>query len=131
MKYKVKNNILLLPIAILMVLTYGCSKSNEQSSSDDASRMYNELKKLVISSTDSLKSASDSTSVATAVENYEKLLTKIIMHYPAQTDMRLSQGQQDTLAQLTEKFVSLHREKNHRLTLSTDTLPSDTIPLQK
>ena len=102
----------------------GCQKSNNNSTTrDNANDMYDKLHSHIISYTDSLKILSDSLSIEQAINNYETKLTDIIFSYPPNTDIVMTTGQQDTLWQLTDKFIKLKKAKQTRLNKSdTDTL---------
>lgn len=111
-----------------MLVFTNCEPKRKSVDRSQATMMYNMLRQLVISYTDSLSTATDSVSIASITERYEELLTELIFKYPANTDLLMTNGQQDTISNLTAKFVRIKNEKIKGLNIEkTDRVTVDSI----
>lgn len=114
----------------LLLIVGGCSNPKTIDNKSESDKMFIELKELLLLYSDSLKNAADSASITNIVDRYESELTKTIYKYPAESDLQLTQGQQDTIASLTENFVSLKRLKYSNLLQNNDSIATDSITVE-
>ena len=117
-------------LASMLLIVGGCSNPKTIDNKSESDKMFIELKELLLLYSDSLKNASDSASITNIVDRYESELTKTIYKYPAESDLQLTQGQQDTIASLTENFVSLKRLKYSNLLQNNDSIATDSITVE-
>ena len=114
----------------LLLIVGGCNNPKTIDNKSESDKMFIELKELLLLYSDSLKNAADSASITNIVNRYESELTKTIYKYPAESDLQLTQGQQDTIASLTENFVSLKRLKYSNLLQNNDSIATDNITVE-
>ena len=114
----------------MLVIVGGCSNPKTIDNKSESDKMFIELKELLMLYSDSLKNASDSASITNIVDRYESELTKTIYKYPAESDLQLTQGQQDTIASLTENFVAIKRLKYSNLLHGNDSIATDSITVE-
>lgn len=112
---------------ILILLIYfiaSCVRTeNVSNDKENANKMYDDLYSLVVAYNDSLNQSSDSVHIENMILDYERKLTEIVFSYPPNTDLNMTNGQQDTLSQLTDKFIELKKIK----ILATSNIESDSI----
>lgn len=119
-------------LLIICVFTIGCvMMSCTQEQYDDhsqANEMFEQTLSLVKTYTDSLRTAPDTASVRRIAENYEAAAAKISLGYPPETDMKLTEGQQDSIWRYTRKFLEIKRSRlRHLVQQRCDTIQSDTL----
>ena len=121
---------LLASLTSLLLIVGGCNNSKTIDNKSESDKMFIELKELLILYSDSLKNASDSASITNIVDRYESELTQTIYKYPAESDLLLTQGQQDTIASLTENFVAIKRLKYSNLLQGNDSIATDSVTIE-
>ena len=121
---------LLASLTSLLLIVGGCNNSKTIDNKSESDKMFIELKELLILYSDSLKNASDSASITNIVDRYESELTKTIYKYRAESDLLLTQGQQDAIASLTENFVAIKRLKYSNLLQGNDSIATDSITIE-
>ena len=114
----------------MLLIVGGCSNPKTIDNKSESDKMFIELKELLMLYSDSLKNASDSASITNIVDRYESELTKTIYKYPAESDLQLTQGQQDTIASLTDNFVAIKRLKYSNLLHGNDSIATDSITIE-
>ncbi len=108
----------------------GCGPKKDYGRSEAARSLYERCLSTTMLYTDSLRDARDSATVLrlSACLDYE--LARINYVFPPDTDLDVSEGENDTLTNLTDKFVllrdSLLYRFAHPLVLRPDSLPADT-----
>jgi len=116
----------LLSISLIII---GASCSRNQYIPDDSGatyEMYRELCDTYRAYTDSMKCATDSASMAIASEGIDKALNDIYAKYPPDSDLRLSQSQNDTLWILALQYIKQRERFFRTMGLQTDTIVPDT-----
>lgn len=113
-----------------MTVTAGsCRNNSDNGQGDKARSLYEHSVRLIMKYTDSLDMAKDSASILRIDKNYDEALTKLNYDYPADTDLLISEGENDTLTNLTLKYVSLRDSLLYRLAhplvLRPDSLATD------
>ena len=113
----------LILILLIYFITSCVRTENVSNDKENANKMYDDLCSLVIAYNDSLNQSSDSVHIENMILDYERKLTEIVFSYPPNTDLNMTNGQQDTLSQLTDKFIELKKIK----ILATSNIESDSI----
>lgn len=99
-----------------IILFTGCSETEKNSlDRQKASELYSKLYSLASSYIDSMNHISDSLSLVRITNGYETKLTEIIFSYPPNTDHNMTNGEQDTLSQLTQEFVKIKNIKRKEI----------------
>lgn len=110
---------------LLPVLLSSCEAHNDGSQIDDTNRLYHNLCKITIAYTDSLANARDTTDIQRIVANYELAFEKACFDVPPDTDFNMSEGKNDTIKILQDKFLNTKTEMSHRILnmhLTSDTI---------
>ena len=137
-KIKIKNysfyKSLFLPSALIALTALsGCKKTPNNSLRDDAVDLYRQSVMLIAQYTDSFNCAKDSAKLLELNERFEHDLTALNFKYPSETCLEISEGENDTLTNLTDKIVSLRDSLLYRYAnpiQTSDSIPSDSIILR-
>lgn len=115
---------------LLTATVFSCSSGMETTHARSATELYNNSVKLIKNYTDSLLLARDSVRVNTLADNLNEELTTLNFKYSPNSDILLSEGENDTLAYMVEKFVKLKNEQLYGFAhpiVRSDSLSSDTL----
>lgn len=109
-----------------MVLTglAGCRNSGSGHDHAMARRLFEKSASLILLYTDSLRNVADSASLKRMNEDFQDKITKINFEFPPETDLDLSQQENDSLVNLLDSLVAVRNEKIKRLILAN---PSDSL----
>lgn len=117
------------------IALWGCGSKGDGGRAANARALFERSVRLNALYTDSLRGARDSATILRLSSGYEEALTSLNFEYPAGTDPDMSEGENDTLINLTLRFVALRDSLLYRLAhplvLRPDTLPADTAALSK
>ncbi len=97
-----------LAIAILSAASLcmaSCTKENKSKDRSEAKDMYEQICKLTKDYTKKLADSPDSVSWAAACTEFEEKLDKINFSYPPDTDLLLTEGQNDTIHSLMQQYI--------------------------
>ncbi|MDE6682981.1 MAG: hypothetical protein K2J87_06100, partial [Muribaculaceae bacterium] len=72
-----------------------------------ASELYQKSVRLIRLYTDSFENAQDSATLLNLNERFTSSLTALNFKYPSETCLEISEGENDTLTNLTEKIISV------------------------
>lgn len=124
---KIEKKITLLPVltAGFMLFTGGCKEVVTTPQEEAAPALFDGTVKKLAATIDSLKSARDSASVDNLMANLLVNLTRLNFDYPANTDLELSEDENDSISKLTSRLLKLRDERLK--SLSKDSVPSDSI----
>lgn len=101
-------------ISLLALLcASGCTHEKKHVDRSEAIDMFNRICKLTKAYTLKLSEASDSISWASACTEYEEKLDKISFCYPPDTDLLLTEGQNDTIHALMLEYIKARDGKIH------------------
>lgn len=121
--------------AVCVMALWGCGAKNDDSRAANARALFERSVRLNAQYTDSMRAARDSATILRLSEQYEEALTQLNFEYPADTDPDMSEGENDTLINLTRRFVTLRDSLLYRLAhplvLRPDSLPADSAALSK
>lgn len=113
---------------VAAVLSAGCSSSGDKDGEREAGNLYQESYALVKSYTDSLSKAADSAAVARLSEHFEDRITRLNFKYKADTDLEMTEQENDTLSVLLERYVIARDSRLKKLHLATDTIKGEAKP---
>ncbi len=103
-----------LKIALLaFICGFGCTQEKKLKDRSEATDMFNRICKLTKEYTEKLTDAPDSSSWATACSEYEDKLDKISFSYPPDTDLLLTEGQNDTIHSLMLEYIKARDGRIH------------------
>lgn len=88
-----------------LLCAFGCTKEKKQKDRSEASDMFYRICMLTKEYTEKLNDAPDSSSWALACAEYEDKLDKISFSYPPDTDLLLTEGQNDTIHSLMLDYI--------------------------
>lgn len=98
--------------AIMIVLMcLSCSRRHEPISHEDAGKMFEKSINLLILYTDSISNAADSTQVEGLLNAYEYKINAINFEFPPDTDLRLTEEENDSLIKMTDRLVAARKER--------------------
>lgn len=106
----------------------GCSQAEHDNSRREAHKLYIKQVKLIGSYIDSLRHAPDSATVYRLDSRFQEQLTRLNMNAEAELDTKLTEGENDTLFLLTERYIKLRNRKVGKMKdipVVTDTLATD------
>lgn len=112
----------------LSVIT-GCNRGDTGYTNGEETRLFEESVKLLKLYTDSLSQAKDTALIDGLMIRFREKLDRINNSVPPETDMHLSEGQNDTLASMTRSLLDA-RLKSMRIASGkelTDSVTSDSI----
>lgn len=101
---------LLYYVVVLFVATLcmsSCVKNKNNSLRVEARELYTESLNLANIYVDSISKAKDSTTLLGICERYDNILTKLNYSYSAGADYEMSEGENDTLTNLSNRFVAI------------------------
>jgi len=107
-KHKVSESLSLLAgILFLPAILAGCAKKAPDSNREEARQLFSKSIGLIKRYTDSISAARDSTSLFDLDNRFNTSLANLNFEYPSDTDLALSEGENDTLANVTMKYVAI------------------------
>lgn len=114
-------------VALLLPMVFGaCEKKKEAVDRREADSLYSRTIGLIGSYSDSIATAPDSVSVSTLFARFNERLSELNFTVKADTDLLLTEGQNDTL---TERLTALRSLRDSRLRSISqpDTTASDSL----
>ena len=110
-----KKSIFIAVISIASLCIAGCSKEKKYVDRSDAKEMFERICKLTSDYTEILANSADSLSWAKATSEYEEKLDKINFSFPPDTDLLLTEGQNDTIHSLMLAYIKARDERIHEI----------------
>lgn len=113
-------------IAVGMGFT-NCSKETKHKDRSQAKDMYERICKLTKDYTEKVADTSDSASWAATCAEFEDKLDKVNFNYPPDTDLLLTEGQNDTIYSLMLAYLEARDGSIHRIlhpVVETDSIMS-------
>lgn len=99
-------------------LLAGCSAPGDNENEREAGDLFRESYALIKSYTDSLAKAPDSAAVASLSEHFENKITRLNFKYRADTDLEMTEQENDTLAVMLERYVIARDSRLEKLHLA-------------
>lgn len=104
---------MILMVSMLMVMS--CRNGDNADDRTEARELFRQLSELNRSFTSSVASAPDSAAWAKITLAYEDSLAKINFRFPPDTDLEMSQGENDTLFSLTSAYIAARDTRIHEI----------------
>lgn len=98
-------------IALVCLCAFGCTQEKSRKDRSEATAMYERICKLTKEYTEQLEAAPDSADWAAIGAEFEEKLDKISFSYPPDTDLLLTEGQNDTIHALMQEYVKARGER--------------------
>ena len=122
--------------AACVAVLAGCSGSESDPREKEAAMLYQRLCKVTRLYTDSIGAASDSAQINALFERYEKEFDRISFDVSPDTDIFLTEGENDTISMLQSRLLNkrLQRLKVNQVHLASDTVkgePESELPAGK
>lgn len=102
-----KNILGILSVLFIITVSVNCSRPTDNKERDTAVALYKENINLLRIYIDSMKNATDSATVFNIGENFDKAMVALHYAYPSNTDLNISEGENDTIILLTERLISI------------------------
>lgn len=115
-----------------LVISTSCRRPVPDSHREDAVDLYSKSVKLIRQYIDSLSNAVDSAEVIRINNRFEHDLTALNFKYPSETCLEISEGENDTLTNLTERLIQVRDSAFYRFAhpeLFADTITADSIAI--
>lgn len=106
-----RNIALAASVAVIALVAAGCSKADGRKDRGDATDMFERIRRLTLEYTEKLESAPDSADWATLCSEFEEKLDKVNFSYPPDTDLLLTEGQNDTIFFLMQEYARIRDER--------------------
>ena len=104
----------------------GCGGNKKVKDRAGAHELYDAVTSLTKSYTARVAAAADSASWAMICGEYEDSLDKVNFSFPPDTDLLLTEGQNDTITSLIGEYIRVRDERIHSILYPAE--PSDSIP---
>ena len=108
-----KKSIIMAVMVLVCLCTNGCTQEKSRKDRSEATAMFESICKLTKEYIEKLKVAPDSADWADIGADFEEKLDKINFSYPPDTDLLLTEGQNDTIHALMKEYVKARRERIH------------------
>lgn len=102
-----------------------CAQEKKNKDRSDAHDLFAHITSLTRSYINKIEAAEDSAAWARVSLEYEDSLDKVNFSYPADTDLLLSEGQNDTIVRLTRDYLRARDARLHKILHPV--IPTDTI----
>ncbi len=117
---------------MIIMMCISCVRNYEPISHEDAGKMFEKSINLLVLYTDSISKATDSTQVEGLINAYEYKINAINFEFPPDTDLRLTEEENDSLIKMIDRLVAARKERLKHfalpLAINTDSVPfTDTI----
>ncbi len=110
----------------------GCKEKDDQSSHLAADQLFEKSLVLLNAYTDSLKTARDSTHVESLARAYESKINAVNFEFPPETDLKLSQEENDSLIKMTDRLVAARIERlRYFSSPPQDSIPTDSVNMSE
>ena len=98
-------------VACIMTLSAGCTPKPDMSGRENARLLYDASVKLIHVYLDSIANTPDSAAVATINNNFVEAVAKLNFKYPANTDLHMTEMENEILAKMTARFAGLSAKR--------------------
>lgn len=102
-------------LAAVWLGAISCSKETKSKDRSNAKEMYEQICKLTKDYTEKVADSPDSASWAATCAEFEDKLDKVNFNYPPDTDLLLTEGQNDTIYSLMMAYLEARDGRIHRI----------------
>lgn len=110
-----KSKALTAILAAVCLMGVGCRRESEDRDRTQADEMYARICELTKEYTAKLQTAPDTTDWVATCNEFEEKLDKISFSYPPDTDILLTEGQNDTIYTLMQEYAKERGRRIHGL----------------
>lgn len=117
-------------LCAILTGTWSCVKKREHTLRGEAKELYVESKRITNIYLDSMSKAKDSTMLLGLCERYDEAITRLNYEHIAGADYEISEGENDTLTNLNDRFVALRDSLLYSYahnSIKPDSLSADSI----
>ncbi len=107
-----RNTVYIAAMLLAGIMTVGCTSEKQKKDRTEAEDMFRNISILVSHFTTKVETAPDSASWAKVCVEFEDSLDKISLSYSPDTDLLLTEGQNDTIQSLIQAYLTA---KNSRI----------------
>ncbi|MDE6768320.1 MAG: hypothetical protein K2J78_01190 [Muribaculaceae bacterium] len=107
-RYSTCSIILAVSVSLSLI---GCARKPNKNSHIHAAQLFEKSLVLLRAYTDSLSIAKDSAHVESLARAYESKINAINFEFPPETDLRLTQEENDSLIKMTDRLVAARRDR--------------------
>ncbi|MBD5289094.1 MAG: hypothetical protein HDS26_00220 [Bacteroides sp.] len=127
---KSRRNVFIYFVAFTLLGCYmsGCRNESEKNRTGEARALFEASAAMIRSYTDSLRVAKDSASVQELTDHFENAIAKLNFSYPPDTDVALSEYENDTLAMLIDRYLEARQSRLKELHLATVAVKTESEP---
>lgn len=114
----------------MLTVSWSCVKKREHTLRGEAKELYVESKRITNIYLDSMSKAKDSTMLLGLCERYDEAITRLNYEHIAGADYEISEGENDTLTNLNDRFVALRDSLLYSYahnSIKPDSLSADSI----
>lgn len=108
-----KTSTIMATLAAFFLCAIACTQEKSSKDRKDATAMYERICTLTKEYTEKLEEAPDSADWAAIGAEFEEKLDKINLNVPPDTDLLLTEGQNDTIHALMQEYVRAREERIH------------------
>lgn len=120
-----------LPLYVmLLIILAACTEKKTDPARIAARSLYQKSESILSKYTDSVKNARDSSSLLGIMDRLDLALTECEFTYPPETDLKMSEGENDTLANLAMRISFLRDSLLYvyaHPVVPTDSIPADSV----
>lgn len=113
-------------LIIIALFAGGCRRKDDNNLDREAKELFENSVRLIKSYSDSLKTAGDTARIEYLTNAFDKSLTSLNFKYPADTDLSLSEEENDSMIKLISRIVELRQQRlkelDKNLHLAVDTV---------
>ena len=102
-------------VGVACIVLSACVAENKKKDRSSAHDLFNHTVALVEEYTEKLSSVSDSLAWIRTCDEFEERLEKLNFSYPPDTDLLLTEGQNDTIQEMLLEYVRLRDERIHSI----------------
>ncbi len=117
-----------LPVLLPIALS-ACTAKDNSHDHDMAAQLFDKSVALLNTYIDSLKVAPDSTEVERLMIHYDVKIASLNFEFPANTDLNLTEEENDSLIRMTQRMVRIRHERDSLFAHRNDSIPlrKDTV----
>lgn len=114
-----------LGFSVILFTGWSCGRSHQEGENSEAFQLFSAIRELNMKYIDSLVVAKDSNQVNKLTQTYEERMVKINFSYSPDTDLLMTEGQNDTIVALTSRFALIRDSLLYRFSNPILAQPAD------